>query len=58
MRRRQPSTFQRALAVHVANASRRVPKTAIGRLGHLLIGTLLGAVCAAIVIEFLSTRFP
>jgi hypothetical protein len=60
MRHRQPSTFQKSLAAHLVNTSRRVPKTAIGRLGHLIIGIVLGAVVAAVVIVWMTgaPRWP
>jgi hypothetical protein len=50
----QPTLFSRFLAVHVANASRSDPKTAIGRLGHLIVGIMLGASLAAVVIVWVT----
>jgi hypothetical protein len=57
---RASAEAERELAVHLVNASRRVPKTAIGRLGHLIIGIVLGAVVAAVVIVWMTgaPRWP
>jgi hypothetical protein len=58
-RRPEPTTFQRCLAVHMHFADRwprrnRLPKTALGKLGHLAAGAMLGAVVAAIVIGWMT----
>lgn len=55
MRRRQPTTFQRCLAVHMRAADRRSPKTTVGKIGHLIAGIVMGAVFASIVIEWFSS---
>jgi hypothetical protein len=57
MRHRQPTLFQRCLAVHVAAADRRdsrQPRTVLGKIGHLITGIVLGAVVAAVVIVWVT----
>jgi hypothetical protein len=59
MKRRGPTTFGKCLAVHMAAADRwprrnRLPSTALAKLGHLVIGAMLGATVAAIVVGWMT----
>jgi hypothetical protein len=58
-RRIEPTTFHRCLAVHMAAADRwpqrnRLPTTVLGKLGHVAVGAVLGAVVTAIVIGWMT----
>jgi hypothetical protein len=54
LRRQEPTTFHRCLALHMAAADRwprrnRLPRTRLAKLGHLVVGAMLGTMAATVL---------